>query len=246
MFERKWQGLPRFQRTRGVLRLLALWVANNCQPAIWKTTQEPLITLGLAPLDNQNFRSALFAQLGDDKLEVPVTTDILGKSDAHSVKLDTEADEEIKKQQLHRKVATVIFFESNGGQLQAKAEASLPEIRAGIGGPDVNLVNTDTVLESLASNCFYLNWERNRYRFGLSPNLNQILVNRKGAVRDKDISDRVNQEIQVLFEKDKKDNKDTNPYKELDRKFFPNRSNDIANRPVLTLVVFDTDHPFED
>src|SRR2546429_4476942 len=29
VFERKWQSLPRFQRTRGVLRLLALWVANN-------------------------------------------------------------------------------------------------------------------------------------------------------------------------------------------------------------------------
>ena len=29
VFERKWQSLPRFQRTRGVLRLLALWVARG-------------------------------------------------------------------------------------------------------------------------------------------------------------------------------------------------------------------------
>ena len=28
VFERKWQALPRFQQTRGILRLLALWVAN--------------------------------------------------------------------------------------------------------------------------------------------------------------------------------------------------------------------------
>ena len=27
-FERKWQGLPRFQQTRGILRLLALWVSR--------------------------------------------------------------------------------------------------------------------------------------------------------------------------------------------------------------------------
>lgn len=26
VFERKWQALPRFQQTRGILRLLALWV----------------------------------------------------------------------------------------------------------------------------------------------------------------------------------------------------------------------------
>jgi predicted AAA+ superfamily ATPase len=28
VFERKWQSLPRFQQTRGVLRLLALWVSR--------------------------------------------------------------------------------------------------------------------------------------------------------------------------------------------------------------------------
>lgn len=28
VFERKWQGLPKFQQTRGVLRMLALWVSN--------------------------------------------------------------------------------------------------------------------------------------------------------------------------------------------------------------------------
>ena len=31
VFERKWQTLPRFQRTRGILRLLALWVARAYQ-----------------------------------------------------------------------------------------------------------------------------------------------------------------------------------------------------------------------
>ena len=31
VFQRKWQSLPRFQRTRGILRLLALWVAHAFQ-----------------------------------------------------------------------------------------------------------------------------------------------------------------------------------------------------------------------
>ena len=29
VFERKWQALPRFQQTRGILRLLALWVSHD-------------------------------------------------------------------------------------------------------------------------------------------------------------------------------------------------------------------------
>ena len=31
VFERKWQALPRFQQTRGVLRMLALWVSKAYQ-----------------------------------------------------------------------------------------------------------------------------------------------------------------------------------------------------------------------
>lgn len=241
VFERKWQSLARFQRTRGVLRLLALWVSHNYQEEHRQSTKEPLITLGTAPFDNPYFRTALFNQLGEDKLEVPVVTDILGKSDAHALRLDKEADEEIKKQQLHRKVATVIFFESNGGQSQSQAEAAISEIKTGIGGPEVNLANTDTVLESLSSSCFYLNLERGRYRFGLAPNLNQVLVSRRGAVQDKAILEIVNKEVQTLFEKDRKA---VDAFREVDRKFFPSRSTDIPSQPRLTLVVMGAEHPY--
>ena len=63
----------------------------------------------------------------------------------------------------------------------------------------MNLVDVDNVLEGLASTCYYLNWDRNRYRFGLSPNLNQILVTRRGAVQAKDIDERINKQTQKLF-----------------------------------------------
>ncbi len=236
VFERKWQSLPRFQRTRGILRLLALWVAHAFQEQHRKAMREPLITLGSAPLEDPIFRAALFEQLGSTDLEVPVTTDIAGKKDAHAVRLDREAQDAIKKAHLHRKVASAIFFESNGGVISEKnkAEAALPEIRAAVGNPDLNLVDVDNVLEGLVSTCYYLNWDRNRYRFGLSPNLNQILVTRRGAVQPKEITERIKKDTQELF------NKGT---KCLDRRFFPERSNDVPNRPVLTLVPLGLEHP---
>ncbi len=241
VFERKWQSLPRFQRTRGVLRLLALWVANNYQDEHRKNTQEPLITLGLAPLDNQFFRAAIFEQLGSSELEIPVTADITGKtSESHSLKLDKEASEAIKKSQLHRKVATTIFFESNGGQSQARAEASLPEIKTGVCGPDVNTADVDTVLEGLAGSCFYLQWERNRYRFGLSPNLNQVLMSRRGSVGEKALEDRIRKRTEDLFNKNSSDS-----CKLLSRQFFPTRSNDVPELPRITLVVMTLDHAAE-
>jgi hypothetical protein len=241
VFERKWQSLPRFQRTRGVLRLLALWVAHNYQEEHRKATGEPLITLGLAPLQDPTFRAALFEQLGSDALEIPVTTDIIGKSDAHAVRLDKDADDAVKKAQLHRKVATTIFFESNGGMSQARADATVPEIKTGVFGPDSNPADLDNVLEGLATTCYYLNWERNRYRFGLTPNLNQILVSRRGAVQAKAIDERMRQQTQKLFDKHT-----TDASGHIDRKYSPARSNDVPNRPTLTLVVFGFDTPAGD
>jgi hypothetical protein len=238
LFERKWQSLPRFQRTRGILRLLALWVAHNHQEEHRKATREPLITLGLAPLSDPTFRAALFEQLGSDGLEIPVTTDIIGKGDAHAVRLDKEADDAVKKAQLHRKVATTIFFESNGGMSQARADATVPEIKTGVFGPDMNTADLDNVLEGLATTCYYLSWERNRYRFGLSPNLNQILVSRRGGVQGKLIDERIRQQTQKLFDKHT-----VEASKHVDRRYFPARSNDVPNRPVLTLVVFGVDAP---
>ena len=232
VFQRKWASLPSFQRTRGILRLLALWVAHNHAEEHNKVTREPLITLGLAPLQNALFRNAVFAQLGSDRLEIPVTTDIAGKADAHSIRLDKEADEATKKGQLHRKVATTIFFESNGGMSQGKADATVPEIKTDAFGPDANLADLDNVLEGLASTCYYLNWDRNRYRFGLLPNLNQILVSRRGAVQPKVIDERIRQQTQKLFDKHS-----VEASKQIDRKYWPARSNDVPNRPMLTLVV---------
>lgn len=82
--------------------------------------------------------------------------------------------------------------------------------------------------------CSYLNWDRNRYRFGLTPNLNQILVVRRGAVKPKDIEERIKKDTEKLFAEGSKD---------IDRRFWPKRSNDVPNRPVLTLVVLGVDTP---
>ena len=238
VFERKWQSLPRFQRTRGVLRLLALWVSHNYQEEHRKNSQEPLITLGLAPLDNPIFRVALLEQLGNTDLEAPVTTDIAGKqSESHSLLLDKEATEAVRKAQLHRKVATTIFFESNGGMSQTRAEATVPEIKTDVCGPDINTTDIDTVLEGLASSCFYLQWERNRYRFGLAANLNQVLVSRRGGVKPNEIDERIRKQTELLFAKNSLDGS-----KHIDRRFFPTRSNDVPEAPRLTLVVLGLDH----
>jgi len=225
VFERKWQQLPRFQRTRGVLRLLALWVSRAYKDGWEGAHRDPLIGLGTAPLDDPMFRAAVFEQLGESRLEGAVTTDICGKADANAMRLDKEAVDTIKKARLHRKVATAVFFESNGGQ--ARAEATAPEIRMDVAEPGLDVGNVETVLEALASSCYFLSVERNRYRFGLTPNLNKLLADRRATIKPQRIDGRVRAEVQKVF-----------PARTgLDRAFFPEKSNQILDRAILTLVV---------
>jgi hypothetical protein len=226
VFERKWQALPRFQRTREVLRLLALWVSNAYQQQGYQGAyKDALISLGTAPLDDPQFRAAVFEQIGEDRLEGAVTADICGKKDSHAVRLDAEAVNVIKKARLHRKVTTTIFFESNGGF--QRTEATIPEIRLAVAEPSLDIGNVETVLETLSTDCYYLSIDKNKYRFSLSPNLNKILADRRASVQPSRITEKVKAEIQKVFTS-------TQGFEIIP---FPEKSSAIPNRPQISLAI---------
>ena len=234
VFERKWQGLPRFQQTRGMLRLLALWVSQAYQDGFRGAHKDPLITLGTAPLESSVFRAAVYDQLGESRLEVAVTTDIVGKDHAHALRLDNEGTAEVRKARLHRKVATTIFFESNGGQ--QKGEATLPEIRLAVAEPDLDIGNVEQCLEALVETSYYLAAQKNRYRFSFQPNLNKLLADRRASVPSALVRETMRSEILKVFETGRR----------VAAIAFPEKSGDIPDRPVLTVVVLNPEASAED
>jgi len=237
VFERKWQQLPRFQQTRGILRLLALWVSHAYQAGFKGAHKDPLIGMGTAPLDDPMFRSAVIEQLGGAKLEGAITTDICGKKESHALRLDKEAIESIRKARLHQKVATVIFFESNGGQ--TRAEATLPEIRLDVAEPDLDIGNVDTALDALTESAYFLLADKNRYRFSLFYNLNKVLADRRASIQPPRVEERLRAEIQKVF--------DAGPGREVvDRQYFPDKGSQIPDRPALTFVVLKPDQASAD
>jgi hypothetical protein len=225
VFERKWQEMPRFQQTRGILRLLALWVADAYQRGFKEALKDPLIGLGSAPLANPMFRTALLEQIGEQRLEGVITTDICGKKDSHATRLDAEAVDTIRKAHLHCRTATAVFFESNGGQ--TKNEASVPEIRLAVGDPQLDIGNVETVLETLYDTSYYLEAKGNQYRFTLKENLNKRFADRSASVKDQQIEERVQEEIQKVF----------SLMQGIERVFFPEKSGQIQDRPVITMVI---------
>ena len=234
VFERKWQGLPRFQQTRGILRLLALWVSRAYQDGFKGGHRDPLIGLGTAPLDDSQFRAAMFEQLGEHRLEAAVTTDICGKKDSHAVRLDNEAVEAVRKARLHRKVATTIFFESNGGM--ARAEATSPEIRLAVAEPEIDIGHVETVLEALTDACYYLTVERNRYHFSFKENLNKRYADRRANIKDGTITECVRAEVRKVF----------SASNGIEPVFYPEKSGGVPDKPALTFVVLPPEQGLED
>jgi hypothetical protein len=228
VFERKWQSLPRFQRTRGILRLLALWVSRVYQQAFREGGRAPLITLGSAPLDDPLFRAAVFEQLGEERLEAAVLSDIAGE-EAHAVRLDAEAPETIRRVRLHQQVAATVFFESSGGQV--RNEATLPEVRLAVGGPETDIGSVEAALEDLVRRCYYLDAKGTAYWVSHRPTLNKILADRRAALAgpqaEETVRERVRAAVREAFR----------PGPSLDRRYFPETSADLPDTPALTLVI---------
>ncbi|MEM4500619.1 MAG: DUF499 domain-containing protein [Thermofilaceae archaeon] len=227
VFERKWQSLPRFQRTRGILRLLALWVSHAWREGYQEGFLDPLITLGTAPLKDPNFRAAVFEQLGEN-LEEAILSDIAGE-EAHAVRMDREASGHTKRLRLHQKVATTVFFEACGGQ--TRNEATLPEVRLAVCGPDVEIGEVENVLSDLNQRCYYLEAHGTAYVIKRRPKLNKILADRKAALSGPEaeqlVQEKVRQAIREVFRSGLK----------LERHYFPESPSDVPDTCSLRLVI---------
>ncbi|MGH3452716.1 MAG: ATP-binding protein, partial [Haloechinothrix sp.] len=228
VFQRKWQSLSSFQRTRGILRLLAQWVSIAYGEGYTGAHEDLLVGIGTAPLDDQLFREAALQQLGSEELKAAIITDIAG-DESFSESLDAEAPETLRQARVHRKVATAIFFESSGGQVRERA--TLPEVRLAVGEPGLDLGNVETALDALRDSCYYLAVEGGEYRFSTKPNLNRLLADRRAALDAGDVEERARTEVRRVFAERR------GVEKPFDVTFFPEDPATITDTPTLRLLV---------
>jgi len=237
VFERKWQTLASFGRTRGILRLLAQWVSIAYAEGFEEARDEPLIGLGAAPLDDQFFRAAVLEQLGTEQLAGAIQADIAGPG-AHAERLDADAPDTLRKARVHRQVATAVLFESSGGQI--KEVATLPEVRLAVGRPGVEVGNIETAVEALRSSCYYLATQAGGYRFSLKPNLNKWIADRRAALDQAEVEAESRTAIAKVFT-DKRGVPNA-----FDVVLFPEEARSIPDTPALRLVVMSPDHQWGD
>ena len=169
----RWGSFPNFQRTRGVLRLLAL-VVNAV-----KDKSIPYITLADFDLREDRVRLELLKHIGN-QFESILGQDITG-NDSGAIKVDKKVGDSYKGLRLGTRTASTIFMYSfsgshdNGITLgEAKRIATTMDCPASL---------ISDVFEDLKNTLFFLKNVSNKYLFTTEPNLNQILNIRMENIR---------------------------------------------------------------
>ena len=232
VFQRKWQTVSHYQQTRGTLAMLAQWVSWAQRDGFKNARKEPLITIGSAPLEVQEFRASVLSQLGESRLNTPIETDISGQH-SHARALDVDTKDALKD--IHRRVGTAIFFESSGGMVNKVAH--LPEIRFSLGEPDVDTTSIDSAAIALERKGFFIRQVgTDGFQVNRLATMKKVVNDKRASLDEEEIKKMAQILIKKAFEKNR------GPHSIV---FFPATSADIPDSPKLTIVVMDLENEWQ-
>ncbi len=168
---KEWGSLEQFQRTRGVLRLMAaaihtLWNAND---------RAPLITPGTIPLEDPAVKSDLTRYLGNqNQWDSVLSRDVLG-IDSVARRID-EKDKRLGRFTAAQRTAKAIFLatapqHAEGGT--ARGGIDIRSIRLACLFPSEQIGAFDDAVRRLKDEGTHVNSDGTSFWFGLVENLNQ-------------------------------------------------------------------------
>lgn len=175
----RWGSFPNFQRTRGVLRLLALVIHSM------KDKSSAYISLSDFKLGDSELLRELIKHIGQEYDSI-VAADITG-STANAKKIDGSLGDSYRGLKLGTRAAIAIFMNSFSGK--DEIGATLGEIKRSA----TTLNNPSSVvaeaLQKIKDSLFYTQYESGKYFFSNQPNLNRVLVQRMENVTQSDIAE---------------------------------------------------------
>ncbi len=198
VFRVRWASHHDFQRTRGVLRLLAAIVSD-----LWKRQQSIpggnlLIHSGAVNFANLDALSGQLKKLYGNGYDAVISADVAGSS-SNAYKIDSNKTE-YGHWYLAESIASVILMSSFGSE-GANKGVSIPEIKLHLLTPDgFNHNNVNGALDELESGAYYLYWAQTggaakRYWFHTKPNINILINQAKADVKGPDIDAEINKRI---------------------------------------------------
>jgi hypothetical protein len=213
----RWGSFSTFQRTRGVLRLLALVVHSM------KDRSLPYISLADFDLANQEIRQELLKHIGAEFNSV-IAADI-SAPDAGSRKVSVSLGKAYQGLRLGERVTTATFMYSFSGGIERGA--TLAEIKRNA----TTLENPSAVVaeavEELKGRLFYIQNQAGKYFFSNQANLNRLLMTRMENIHDPEITEVEESLLKGRIKGDK-----------LKVHIWRKETSDIPDTPDLKLLLF--------
>jgi len=224
LYER-WGTIQDFQKTRGVLQLLARIVEQSYKSPLAR----PVIGPGDVHLENPDLRAAVLKPLGREaKWESVVASDILGKAR----ELDERIGGDYKKHRLAQSTATAIFMYSHsGGGKDGVTKPWLDVVLTTPEGPSKELVSD--ALDRLQKNLFYL-YENGTWIFRAQPNLNAVLNNELALVDEAKAIERLRDYVQKVAGR--------GAFRPI---FWPRNHKDVPDDTTLKLAIYGPEYADE-
>ena len=173
-----WSTLERFQRTRGVLRLMSAVVH-----ALWESQDAgPLIMPGSLPLDVPSVLSEITQYLPDSWKPI-VDADIDGSSST-PVQIDSERPL-FGQRALTRRLARTIFVGAAPTLKSSHIGAEKPRIWLGVAIPGDIIGNFGSALDLLSQRATYLYADGHRYWFDTQASVTRTAADYADRLRDK-------------------------------------------------------------
>jgi predicted AAA+ superfamily ATPase len=225
-----WSSLEKFQRTRGILRLMAAVIHS-----LWKNDdRNPLILPCNIPIDDPNVQFELTRYLSDPWVPV-IEKDVDGHS-ALPLRIDSEVPN-LGRYHACRRVARTIYLGSAPTTAAANRGLEDRRVKLGCVMPGEPPPTFGDALRRLAGSATYLYQDGPRYWYSTQPTVTKLAEDR--AEQLKRNTDAVAQEIEKRV---KADLRNTGEFSRVHP--FPQSSGDVADDRDARLVVLGIEHPY--
>ncbi len=189
MFRLRWASNPYFQRTRGVLRILAAIISDLWKRQTSLTGSQFFIHTSDVMLSNVEALTSQITILHGAGWDAVINADISGTS-SNAFKIDNEI-KGLGKHSITQGVAVTILLGTFGSKGQNKG-VGVDEIKLCMIKPEgFNHNDINGALDRMEDNAHYLYYSstgQKRYWFDTTPNINILINQGKGNIKSSDIN----------------------------------------------------------
>ena len=215
-----WSTIPRFQRTRGVLRIMA-----NCISHLYQARDAgPLIMPANLPLRHQTLAEEFIGLLTDQWNAVVTEVD---SDNSLTYQMDVGSEPFGRVGGAAQRIARTVFLGSCPDKATKGMDAR--QIRLGVVEPGHGTPIYNDALSQMRGNLYYFYSDNDRYYFHVEENLNKVAADRADALTESEIHAEIVRQIETAVGR------------RSDVIICPENSEQIADSDKIKLVILPPD-----